>query len=181
MFEAASGVASRVPVVAPVSKCAAHGLAPAATAVGALNVAHYLSAGAVSFARGVNDTPKLLALLLPAQVLPAEAAVVLLASAMAVGGWLGAKRVAETMSYRVTTMTPSQGFAANVTTAVLVLFASRFGLPVSTTHVSTGSLFGLGAITGQARRRTITHIILAWIVTLPCAAACAALTWWIIG
>jgi PiT family inorganic phosphate transporter len=181
LFETASGAAGRVPVVASLSKCAAHGLVPAATAAGALTVAHYLSAGAVGFARGVNDTPKLLALLLPTQVLPTEASVVLLASVMAVGGWLGAKRVAETMSCRVTTMTPSQGFAANVTTALLVLFASRFSLPVSTTHVSSGALFGLGAITGQARWRTITHIILAWIVTLPCAAGCAALTWWIIG
>jgi hypothetical protein len=67
---------------------------------------------------------------------------------------------------------------ANVITAILVLFASRVGLPVSTTHVASGSLFGLGAVTEQAQWRTIAHIILAWVVTLPCAAACAALTWW---
>jgi PiT family inorganic phosphate transporter len=169
-----------LPVVAPVSDCAARGLASTGTALGTLDAAHYMSAGTVGFARGVNDTPKLLALLLPAQVLPTGPAVVLVAAAMAVGGLLAAKRVAETMSHRVTTMTPGQGFAANVTTALMVLFASRFGLPVSTTHVSSGSLFGLGAVTGQARWRAIVQIILAWIVTLPCAAACAALTWWIL-
>jgi PiT family inorganic phosphate transporter len=170
-----------IPLVAPVSDCTARGLATTATALGTLDVAHYLSAGAVSFARGVNDTPKLLALLLPTQVLPTGPAVVLVAATMAVGGLLAAKRVAETMSQRVTTMTPGQGFAANVATTLMVLFASRLGLPVSTTHVSLGSLFGLGAVTGQARWGTIVQIILAWIITLPCAAVCAALTWWILA
>jgi phosphate transporter family protein len=111
-------------------------LTPTATALKALDAAHYLSAGAVGFARGVNDTPKRLALLLPAQVLPTGFAIALLAAVMAIGGLLAASRVAETMSHRVTTMTPSQGFVANVMTALLVLFASRVGLPVSTTHVT---------------------------------------------
>jgi PiT family inorganic phosphate transporter len=178
--EAHAATAHRVPIVARVSECAAHGLVPAATARRTLDAAHYVSAGAVGFARGVNDTPKLLALLLPTQVLPTPAAVILLTAMMAIGGVVAARRVAETMSHRVTTMTPGQGFAANVTTAVLVLFASRFGLPVSTTHVSSGSLFGLGAVTGQARWRTIIQIVLAWIVTLPCAASCAAFALWIL-
>lgn len=170
-----------VPIVAPVSECAAHGLRPRATTSALLDGAHYLSAGAVCFARGVNDTPKLLALLLPAQVLlPTGAAIPLLAGVMAVGGVLAAGRVAETMSHGVTPMTPGQGFLANATTAVLVLFASRLGLPVSTTHVSTGSLFGLGAVTGNAQWPTIIQIALAWVVTLPCAAACAALLWWLV-
>jgi PiT family inorganic phosphate transporter len=172
--------ADRVPIVARVSECAAHGLVPTATAQRALDAAHFVSAGAVGFARGVNDTPKLLALMLPAHVLPTRAAVVLLTAVMAMGGLVAARRVAETMSHRVTTMTPRQGFAANVTTAMLVLFASRFGLSVSTTHVSSGSLFGLGAVTGQARWRTVIQIVLAWVVTLPCAAACAALALWIL-
>jgi PiT family inorganic phosphate transporter len=167
-----------VPVIAPVSECASHGLRPTASALNALDAAHYLSAGAVGFARGINDTPKLLALLLPAQILPTELALALLAVVMAIGGLVGASRIAETMSHRVTTMTPSQGFLANIITAILVLFASRVGVPVSTTHVSSGSLFGLGAVTGQGQWRTIVQIVLAWVVTLPCAAACAALAWW---
>ena len=135
----------------------------------------------MGFARGVNDTPKLLALLLPAQILPTELALAVLAGVMAIGGLVGARRVAETMSHRVTAMTPGQGFTANVITAMLVLFASRVGLPVSTTHVSSGSLFGLGAVTGQAHWRTILNIVLAWVVTLLCAAACAALAWWFLS
>lgn len=171
-------VESHTPLVAPLSECAAHGLKPAATSLALLNGAHYLSAGAVGFARGVNDTPKLLALLLPAQILPTEVAIPLVAGVMATGGLLAARRVAETMSLRLTAMTPTEGFLANVTTAILVLFASRVGLPVSTTHVSSGSLFGLGAVTGNARWRTIGQIVLAWIVTLPCAAVCGGLFWW---
>jgi len=175
------GLVGSVPIVAPVSECTAHGLRPHATTSALLDAAHYLSAGAVGFARGVNDTPKLLALLLPAQVLlPTGMAIPLLAGIMAIGGLLAAGRVAETMSHRVTAMTPGQGFLANATTAVLVLFASCFGLPVSTTHVSTGSLFGLGAMTESAQWRTIIQIVLAWVVTLPCAAACAGLLWWLV-
>ena len=169
------------PIVAPLSECTAQGLTPKVTAFNALDAGHYLSAGAVGFARGVNDTPKLLALLLPAQILPTELALAVLAGVMAIGGLVGARRVAETMSHRVTAMTPGQGFTANVITAMLVLFASRVGLPVSTTHVSSGSLFGLGAVTGQAHWRTILNIVLAWVVTLPCAAACAALAWWLLS
>ena len=170
-----------VPIVASVSECRAHGLTPRVTTSALLDGAHYLSAGAVGFARGVNDTPKLLALLVPAQMmLPTELALLLVAAVMAIGGLLAARRVAETMSHRVTTMTPGQGFLANATTALLVLLASRFGLPVSTTHVSTGSLFGLGAVTGRAQGPTIIRIILAWVVTLPCAAVCAAVLWWLV-
>ena len=80
---------------------------------------------------------------------------------MAIGGILAAGRVAETVSHRVTGMTPRQGLLANATIDVLVLFASRFGLPVSTTHVSTGALIGLGAVTGQGHWRTIIQIVLA--------------------
>jgi inorganic phosphate transporter, PiT family len=169
----------KVPIVAPVSHCAEEGLAAVTTTRALLDVAHYASAGAVGFARGINDTPKLLALLIPIQIVSPGQGAALIAAVMAIGGLLGARRVAETISHRVTTMNAEQGFAANVTTAILVLFASRFGLPVSTTHVSSGSLFGLGAVTRQARWDTIVHIALAWVVTLPCAAVLAALLWWI--
>jgi len=73
------------------------------------------------------------------------------------------------MSTRVTAMNPGQGLVANVVTAVLVIGASRFGLPVSTTHVSCGSLFGIGTVTRQAHWRTIGGILVAWVVTLPLA------------
>lgn len=134
-----------------------------------LDAAHYLSAGAVSFARGVNDTPKIAALLLVGEMLAPGLALVAVGALIAVGGWVGARRVAETMSHRVTDMNPGQGFAANFVTAGLVIGASRLGLPVSTTHVSCGSLFGIGAVTRQAHWKVIGTILLAWVTTLPLA------------
>ncbi|HEV3026281.1 MAG TPA: inorganic phosphate transporter, partial [Planctomycetota bacterium] len=94
---------------------------------------------------------------------------------------LHARKIAETMSHRITRMNHGQGFASNLVTAGLVLAASRFGLPVSTTHVSCGALFGIGAVTGQARWRTIGGVVLAWIVTLPVSAGLAALAAGIVG
>jgi PiT family inorganic phosphate transporter len=89
---------------------------------------------------------------------------------MALGGLLNARRVAETMSHKITAMNHGQGFSANLTTGILVILASLFGLPVSTTHVSVGALFGMGLTTGQANPRVMLKILLSWIVTLPCAA-----------
>lgn len=91
---------------------------------------------------------------------------------MATGGLISARRVATTMSRDVTDMNPGQGFTANAITSVLVIGASALGLPVSTTHVSCGALFG--TVTRQAHWHTIRHIVLAWVITLPLAAALAA-------
>jgi len=140
----------------------------------AVTSAHFLSAGAVSFARGVNDTPKIAALLLAASALPPNAAVGLVGAAMLAGGLVYARRVAQTMSHRITDMSPGQGLTANLVTSALVIGASRLGLPVSTTHVSCGALFGIGAVTGRAHWRTIAQIGLAWVITLPVAAALGA-------
>jgi PiT family inorganic phosphate transporter len=93
---------------------------------------------------------------------------------MAVGGLLNARRVAETMSRKITRMSPGQGLTANLVTSLLVTVASRFGLPVSTTHVSVGALFGIGTVNGTARWRTVLTILLAWGTTLPLGAALAA-------
>ncbi len=137
---------------------------------------HYLSAGAVSFARGVNDTPKIVALtLMVAPFVPQQADFVMVGAMIAAGGILGARRVAETMSKKITAMNPGQGLTANLITSGLVLAASPLGLPLSTTHVSCGALFGIGAVTRQARWKTISGIFAAWLVTLPLAAALGAL------
>jgi inorganic phosphate transporter, PiT family len=138
---------------------------------------HYLSAGAVSFARGLNDAPKIAALLLITGGMGRPVALSTVALAMAAGGLLGARRVAETLAHRVTAMSPGQGFSANLVTAALVTTASLHGLPVSTTHVSVGSLAGVGAVTAQARWRMLASVGAAWIVTLPVAAAAAGLTY----
>jgi PiT family inorganic phosphate transporter len=135
---------------------------------------HYLSGGAVGFARGLNDTPKIVALLLAADAINADLGLALVALVMALGGVLNARRVAETMSKKITRMSPGQGFSANLVTSILVAGASRLGLPVSTTHVSVGSLFGIGVVSGTARARMVLTILLAWVTTLPLGAALAA-------
>jgi PiT family inorganic phosphate transporter len=59
-------------------------------------------------------------------------------------------------------------------TSLLVAGASRLGLPVSTTHVAVGALFGIGLINGTARARTILTILTAWVTSLPISAALCA-------
>ena len=140
-----------------------------------LDAMHYLSTGAASFARGLNDTPKMAALLMASPVLGTSWGFLAIALMIVVGGLLDADRVAETLGKKVTSMNPGQGFAASLVTAALVTTASLHSLPVSTTHVSVGSLLGIGAATGQAKWRKVAEILLAWITTVPCAAILAAL------
>ncbi len=136
--------------------------------------AHFLSAGVVSFARGLNDTPKIVAMLLLLKMLDIRWGFLAVAVTMAIGGLLNARKVAETMSHKITAMNHGQGFSANLTTGILVILASFFGLPVSTTHVSVGSLFGIGVVTRQAHPRVMLGIVLSWVITLPCAALIGA-------
>lgn len=142
---------------------------------------HFFSAGAVSFARGLNDAPKIAALLLVAAALDIRWGLLAVAAAMAVGGLLNARKVAETMSYKITAMNHGQGFAANLATALLVTTASLHGLPVSTTHVSVGALLGMGVVTRQAQWKPVSGVLAAWVVTLPCAAVLAALSFFLAG
>ena len=108
-----------------------------------LDYFHFCSAGVVSFARGLNDTPKIVALLLLIKGMSIHWGMTAVAVGMAAGGLLNARRVAETMSNKITKLNHGQGFTANLVTGFLVIFASRFGVPVSTTHVSVGSIFGI--------------------------------------
>ncbi len=146
--------------------------------VKALDQLHYLSAGAVGFARGLNDTPKIAALLVASGTLIPEARYGVVALFITLGGWLSARRVAETLSHKVTTMNSGQGFSANLVTAFLVIIASRLGMPVSTTHVSVGALFGIGLLSGSANKRVIVSIVSSWVGTLPLAAVLAAILCW---
>jgi PiT family inorganic phosphate transporter len=139
-----------------------------------LDLVHFFSAGSVGFARGLNDTPKIVALLLVVKTFDIKLGMLLVAAAMAIGGLLNARKVAITMSRRITPLNPGQGFTANIVTSALVILASRIGLPVSTTHVSVGSLFGIGLITREANRRVVSGILMSWILTLPIAAILSA-------
>lgn len=132
--------------------------------------AHIFSGVAICFARAVNDTPKLAALMLGAGALSASGSILATTLAMVAGGWLLSRRVAETMSLRISEIAPNQGIAANLVTASLVLFASKLGLPVSTTHVSVGSIIGTGAAAGRLDLSTVRAVLLSWVLTLPCAA-----------
>lgn len=134
-----------------------------------LDSLHFLSGGALGFARGLNDTPKIAALLLVIPAICTGNALVGVGLVMALGGLLAARRVAHTMSFEITPMNAGQAFTANFVSMLLVLVASPLGLPVSTTHVTCGALFGLGLSSGDAQRATMLKILLAWIVTLPLA------------
>lgn len=136
---------------------------------------HYLSAGGVCFARGLNDTPKIVAALIAAKAVGIQAGLGMVAIFMAVGGIVQAKKVAATMSKKITPINEGQGLSANLVTFVLVVFASRFGLPVSTTHVSVGSIFGIGMANGGVDKRVAYGIVSAWAGTLPLSALLAAL------
>jgi inorganic phosphate transporter, PiT family len=139
-----------------------------------LDASHFLSAGAVSFARGLNDTPKIVALSMVAGALDLRLSTLLIAAMIALGGLFNARAVAQTVSKRITGMEPVHGLWANLVTSLLVIFASKWGMPVSTTHVSCGALFGIGIANGQARWQVIRTILMAWLLTLPLAALLSA-------
>lgn len=141
----------------------------------ALDSLHYLSAGAVCFARGMNDTPKMAALVAGVAALGARPSLLVVAVCVAIGGLVSARQVADTLSHKITGMNPGQGFAANLATALLVILGTVKGLPLSTTHTSVGALLGIGITTRQAKWRTVIPVLLAWLVTLPAAALLAGL------
>ena len=151
---------------------------------------HWLSSGATSFARGLNDVPKIAAFLILAVALVPGAAtslnadgvvpwwpIALVALVMGMGCLWGGMRVLDIMAWRVAPLDASSGLVANSGTAMLVLFASPLGVPVSTTHVSTGALMGV-RWTNRTRPRgndALRLVLFGWVVTLPVAAALAAL------
>ncbi|HZE89678.1 MAG TPA: inorganic phosphate transporter [Verrucomicrobiae bacterium] len=144
------------------------------SAQSAVTAGHVTSAAVVGFARGLNDTPKILGLVVGASALSPGAGAVAVSAAIAVGGLVGARRVAETLARRLTPMNEGQGLAGNLSTSILVAGASGLGLPVSTTHVATGGIFGIGAASGELRWRTAGAVALAWVTTLPLAALLGA-------
>ncbi len=146
---------------------------------------HWASSGATSFARGLNDVPKMAALLIVAAVPSAAGiaakdafamAIVSVTLAMGLGSVWGGLRVARVLAHKVTAMDTERGLVANVGTSLLVLAASPLGLPVSTTHVSTGALMGIRWADRRQPEQgdALRAILAAWCVTLPASAALAA-------
>ncbi|RJQ48072.1 MAG: anion permease [Gammaproteobacteria bacterium] len=153
---------------------------------------HWLSSGVTSFARGLNDVPKISAFLilvvaltpgLPLAVSQQQAVWPIMAVTlmMMCGSLWGGYRVLQVLAHRVTAMDARNGLAANVGTSFLVLAATPLGLPVSTTHVSTGSLMGVRWADGARpnQRDALKLILFGWVITLPLAALMAAASLWL--
>jgi PiT family inorganic phosphate transporter len=91
-------------------------------------------------------------------------------------------RVMRTIGEKITELTPTRGFSAELAAAATVVLASRTGLPVSTTHIAVGAVMGVGFARGigSIDMRVIAKIVVSWIVTLPVGAGLAALFFYIL-
>jgi len=137
---------------------------------------HWLSSGFASFSRALNDTPKMVALLLGAALVAGETRPLsgsyyaVVALGMTAGSWIAGRRVTLLLARKVTPMDHREGFAANLVTAALVGIGAPLGLPMSTTHVATGAILGIAAEQEMpVNRKVIAEMVIAWVVTLPAA------------
>jgi inorganic phosphate transporter, PiT family len=99
--------------------------------------------------------------------------------AMALGTLMGGWRIVHTMGSRITHLKPIQGFCAETGGAMTLFLATGLGVPVSTTHTITGAIIGVGAArrTAAVRWHVAQRIVVAWVITLPAAAAISALVY----
>ncbi|HJS67282.1 MAG TPA: inorganic phosphate transporter, partial [Nitrospiraceae bacterium] len=148
------------PVIAVPSQCDRSGLK--GLVVG-LDTIHWISSGLASFARGTNDAPKIVAMLLLESTTAAWpstssqlAAFGGVAVAMGLGSYFGGLRVTEVLAEKVTRMDHAEGLSANLTTSSLVLLSGSLGLPVSTTHISSSAIIGIGLLKGWKSVRWMT-------------------------
>jgi inorganic phosphate transporter, PiT family len=142
------------------------------------------SASLVSLAHGTNDAQKTMGIILLALIaggqLPQGATVpswVVIACALAIGlgTWIGGWRVIRTLGKGLVDIESPQGLAAETSSAAIILVSSHFGYPLSTTHVASGSILGSGVgRRTQVRWSTARRMVVAWVVTLPAAAAVGA-------
>jgi PiT family inorganic phosphate transporter len=96
----------------------------------------------------------------------------------AAGGW----RIMKTMGQRVVKLDPVHGFAAETTAASIILGASHFGMPVSTTHVISSAIMGVGTSDrfNSVRWSVARGIATAWVLTIPCTALIAAAAYFVL-
>jgi inorganic phosphate transporter, PiT family len=149
------------------------------------------SAGFMAFAHGSNDAQKSMGIITLAlfayaasQGQPADMSVpvwVILAcaTAMALGTASGGWRIMKTMGHRIIKLRPINGFAAETSAAIVILVATSLKAPVSTTHVISSSIMGVGASKrlSAVRWGVAQNMLVAWILTLPVSAAVSALTY----
>ena len=102
-------------------------------------------------------------------------------AAMGFGTLFGGWRIVKTMGQRITKLKPVGGFCAETGGAVTLFLATSLGIPVSTTHTITGAIVGVGMARNVSAVRwgVAGTIVWAWVLTIPCSAAVAALAWWI--
>jgi PiT family inorganic phosphate transporter len=151
-----------------------------------------LSAAFMAFSHGSNDAQKTMGImtlaLIAAGVLPPDSTIplwviVLAATAMSLGTAAGGWRIIKTMGQRVVKLDPVHGFAAETTAATIILTASHFGMPVSTTHVISSAIIGVGSSDrlSTVRWGVAGNIVIAWILTLPASAVTAAVAYLVLS
>ncbi|MDT8915821.1 inorganic phosphate transporter [Amycolatopsis sp. PS_44_ISF1] len=148
-------------------------------------VGQIISASLVSLAHGTNDAQKTMGVItltlvtagsLPAGSAPPVWVIVSAASALALGTYLGGWRITHTLGKGLTDIEGPQGFAAQTSSAAVILLSSHFGFPLSTTHVCSGGIIGSGVGRREApvRWRMAGRMVVAWLFTLPAAAVVGA-------
>jgi PiT family inorganic phosphate transporter len=146
-----------------------------------------LSAGFMAFSHGSNDAQKTMGIitlaLFSAGVIDTVSVpvwvIVVAASAISLGTAVGGWRIMHTMGHRVVKLEPVHGFAAETTAASVLFATAHLGMPVSTTHVISSAIMGVGSARGTrgVRWGVARSILIAWIITIPAAAGVAAGTW----
>ena len=150
-----------------------------------------ISAGYMAFSHGSNDAQKTMGIitlaLFAAGAIPSIEVpfwvIVISASAISLGTAVGGWRIMHTMGHRVVELEPVHGFAAETTAATVILGAAHLGMPVSTTHVISSAIMGVGSARGPkgVRWGVARRILLAWVITIPAAAIVAAGAWFILN
>jgi PiT family inorganic phosphate transporter len=99
--------------------------------------------------------------------------------AIAAGTYAGGWRIIRTLGQRVFQMDPPAGFAAQATAGAVIYASTKYGYPLSTTHVVSGAVMGAGATKrlSAVRWGVAGNIVMAWVLTIPASAAVAALVW----
>src|SRR5688572_12950314 len=145
-----------------------------------------VSGGFVAFTHGTNDAQKTMGIIALALVAGGHLApdadppfwvIVSAAIAMGAGTYAGGWRIIKTLGTRIAKLDPPQGFAAQTACASILWTTAHYGFPVSTTHTISGSVLGAGASRrlSAVRWGVAGNILVAWVMTVPCAAAVGAL------
>ena len=146
-----------------------------------------LSAGYMAFSHGTNDAQKTMGIitlaLFSAGVIPTIDVpvwvIVVAATALSLGTAVGGWRIMRTMGHRVVELEPVHGFAAETTAATILVGTAYLGMPVSTTHIISSAIMGVGSARGPkgVRWGVARRILIAWVVTIPASGTVAALSW----